>query len=136
MVGQRGRDLLLKVSDGGSFQTLAGIRATRIALSSGVVDGTSADSPQAWRELISGAGVKSAQVRGGGLFKDAASDERMRAIFFNGDIEDWRLVIPDFGVLAGKFQIAELSWSGAYDGEAEFSVVLHSAGALSFEAAS
>lgn len=134
MSGQRGRDLLIKVSDGGAFVTLAGVRATRIALSSGAIDGTSAESPAAWRELVTGAGVKSAQVRGSGVFKDAASDARMRTIFFDGAVETWQLVIPDFGMLEGKFQIAELTWSGAYDGEAEFAVSLQSAGALTFEA--
>lgn len=136
MSGQRGRDLLIKVSNGGAFETLAGVRATRIALSAGAIDGTSAESPAAWRELVTGAGVKSAQVRGNGVFKDAASDARMRMIFFDGAIETWQLVIPGFGTLEGQFQIAELSWSGAYDGEAEFAVSLQSAGALTFEAAS
>ncbi len=127
--------MLIKVFDGSGFVTLAGVRATRIALSAGAVDGTSAESPEAWRELVTGAGVKSAQIRGNGVFKDAASDARIRAIFFDGDIENWQLVIPDFGILEGTFQIAELSWSGAYDGEAEFSVNLQSAGLLTFEAA-
>ncbi|MEO1100584.1 MAG: phage major tail protein, TP901-1 family [Pseudomonadota bacterium] len=136
MSGQRGRDLLIKVSNGGAFETLAGVRATRIALSAGAIDGTSAESPAAWRELVTGAGVKSAQVRGNGVFKDAASDARMRTIFFDGAIETWQLVIPGFGTLEGKFQIGELSWSGVYDGEAEFAVSLQSAGALTFEAAS
>ena len=61
MGGQRGRDVLLKISDGAvpaAFVTLAGIRAKTIGLSAGAVDGTSAESPEAWRELVAGAGVK------------------------------------------------------------------------------
>lgn len=134
MAGQRGRDILLKISDGaGGFTTLAGVRASRIQLSAGTVDGTSAESAEAWRELVEGAGIKSARVTGRGVFKDAASDARMRAVFFGGEAPDWQLILPDFGILEGAFQITELSWSGAHDGEAEFSVTLESAGLLAFE---
>ena len=135
MVGQRGRDILLKISDGaGGFTTLAGVRASRIQLSAGVVDGTSAESAEAWRELVEGAGIKSARVTGRGVFKDAASDARMRAVFFAGEAPDWQLVLPDFGMLSGPFQITELGWNGDHDGEAEFSVTLESAGRPGFEA--
>lgn len=137
MGGQRGRDILLKIDDGASgYETLAGIRTRRIALSAGAVDATNADSPEGWRELIAGAGVKSVRVSGAGVFKDAASDERMRAAFFGNMIETWQLVVPDFGTLTGPFQITVLDWSGAHDGEAEFSVTLESAGAVSFGALS
>ncbi|MFN7179752.1 phage major tail protein, TP901-1 family [Hyphomonas sp.] len=135
MGAQRGRDILLKISDGGAgFVTLAGVRASRIDLRSASVDATGADSPDAWRELLAGAGVKTARVSGRGVFRDAASDARMRAVFFAGETPVWQLVLPDFGILEGAFQITELSWSGAHDGEAEFSVALESAGALSFGA--
>lgn len=136
MSGQRGRDLLLKISDGeGAFVTVAGVRASRIELNAGMVDATGMDSPDAWRELIAGAGTKTARVSGRGVFRDAASDERMRAVFFAGEAPDWQLVLPHFGILEGAFQITQLSWSGTHEGEAEFSVTLESAGVLSFEAA-
>jgi TP901-1 family phage major tail protein len=136
MAGQKGRDVLLKIDDGASgFVTLAGIRASRIALSAGAVDGTALDSPEAWRELVAGAGVKAAKVTGRGVFKDAASDARMRAVFFAGETPEWRLVVPGFGVMVGAFLITELTWSGDYDGEAAFSVALESAGQVTFEAA-
>lgn len=134
MAGQRGRDLLLKISDGaGAFVTVAGVRASRIELNAGMVDATGMDSPDAWRELISGAGTKTARVTGRGVFRDAASDARMRAVFFAGEAPDWQLVLPHFGILQGAFQISQLSWSGTHEGEAEFAVTLESAGALGFE---
>ncbi|MBD3813629.1 MAG: phage major tail protein, TP901-1 family [Betaproteobacteria bacterium] len=135
MAGQKGRDILLKISDGGGgYVTLAGIRASRIQLSAALVDATSADSPEAWRELLAGAGAKTAKVTGRGVFKDAASDARMRTVFFAGEAPDWQFILPDFGTLQGAFQVSELSWSGEHDGEAEFSVTLESAGLVSFEA--
>ena len=139
MAGQRGRDILIKVSDGNipeAFETLAGIRSTEIDLNAASVDGTAADSQDGWRELIAGAGVQSARVRGRGVFKDAASDDRMRDIFFSGDLTRWQLIIPGMGAVTGPFQIREIKWNGAYDGEAGFSIDLESAGALAVEAMS
>lgn len=137
MAGQRGRDVLIKIADGGvpeSFITLAGIRSSEIELNARPVDGTAADSSGGWRELIAGAGVKTARVRGRGVFKDAASDAQMRAVFFSGSIERWQLTVPGMGVLEGPLQISELSWGGEHDGEATFAVELQSAGELTFQA--
>ncbi|MFN3313093.1 MAG: phage major tail protein, TP901-1 family [Hyphomonas sp.] len=135
MAGQRGRDILLRIHDGaGGFVAVAGIRSSRIELSAGLVDATGMDSPEAWRELLAGAGTKTARISGQGVFRDAASDARMRAAFFGGEVPDWQLVLPHFGTLEGAFQIAALTWSGSHDGEAEFSISLESAGRLTFEA--
>lgn len=133
MAGQRGRDVLLKLADAaGQFSAVAGVRTKNLQLAAANVDGTNTDSPNAWRELIGGAGVKSARLSGSGVFKDKSSDERMRTLFFAGEIGNWQLVVPDFGVIEGPFQIAGLSYSGEHDGEAAFSVTLESAGALIF----
>jgi TP901-1 family phage major tail protein len=135
MAGQKGREVLLKISDGaGGFTTVAGIRAKTISLNARTVDGTNADSADAWRELIAGAGVKSAAVRGAGVFKDAASDELIRAAFFAQSAQTWRLIVPNFGVLEGAFVIEALEYAGDHDGEVSFSIALASAGALSFSA--
>lgn len=138
MAGQKGRDVLIKISDGASpeaFVTLAGIRSSEMELNQQGVDATSIESPGGWRELLAGAGVKSMRVRGRGLFKDGASDARMRAVFMAGETARYQLVIPDFGSFTGAFQIAQLGWGGTYDGEATVSVELQSAGALTFETA-
>lgn len=135
MSGQRGRDVLVRVGDGAvpeSFVTVAGIRTKSLRLSAGSVDGTSAESPEGWREIIAGAGVKSAQVKGAGVFKDAASDARLRAVFFAGEAVNAELVVPDFGTLRGAFVIESLAYGGDHDGEASFEMTLASAGALSF----
>ena len=136
MAGQKGRDVLIRIADGlGGYETLAGIRTSRLELGANRVDATSADSPQAWRETLAGAGTKSARISGAGVFKDAVSDVRMRSVFFDGETPDWQFVIPGLGVISGAFAISALSWSGRHDGEAEFSVTLESAGAIAFEPA-
>lgn len=137
MSGQKGRDVLIKIGDGGApeaFVTVAGIRAKTISLNARSVDGTSGESPEAWRELIAGAGVKSASVSGAGVFKDAASDALIQQAFFAQAVANFQLVIPDFGTLAGPFLVEALDYSGDHDGEAAFAITLASAGALSFTA--
>ncbi len=136
MAGQRGRDVLIRIGDGGlseAFVSVAGIRARTISLSAGLVDATTAESPQAWRELAAGAGVKRAEVSGSGVFKDAASDALIRRAYFNGEAPRFQLVIPGFGVMAGPFLISELSYSGEHDGEAGFAIRLVSAGVVTFD---
>lgn len=137
MSAQKGRDLLLKVdaTGGGGYQTVAGLRATTLSFNAEAVDSTSQESAGAWRELLAGAGLKRASLRGQGIFKDAASDATLRGYFFNATIVNWQVVVPDFGTVEGPFQVTALDYAGRYDGEVTIEMALESAGALSFTAA-
>ncbi len=138
MAVQSGKDLLIKMdmTGAGQFETIAGLRAQRISFNAETVDVTSLDSAGGWRELLAGAGVKAASLSGSGVFRDAATDERARAVFFNGEIPDFQVVIPDFGTVEGPFQITSIEYAGSYNGEATFEMSMASAGALTFVAAS
>ena len=133
---QSGKDLLLKVdlTGSGQFETIAGLRATRISFNAEAVDVTSLESQGGWRELLAGAGVKSASLSGVGVFRDANTDERTRQIFFDGETPDFQVIIPDFGRVEGPFQITSVEYAGTHDGEATYELALSSAGALSFTA--
>jgi TP901-1 family phage major tail protein len=137
MAAQKGKDLLLKVdSDGaGAFTTVAGLRSRSIAFNAEAVDITHAESAGQWRQLLEGAGVKSARLTGTGIFKDAASDEIVRGYVFGGTIRDWQVVIPDFGTVEGPFHIGSFELTGRHDGEVAFEIALESAGELAFAAA-
>jgi TP901-1 family phage major tail protein len=133
MAAQKGKDMLLKVRTAvGVFTTVAGLRARKMAFNAETVDVTDADSTGRWRELIGGAGVQRAAVSGSGIFKDVASDFKVRELFFNSALEDWQIIVPDFGTITGQFQITALEYSGNYDGELTFEIALESAGALTF----
>jgi len=137
MAVQNGKDLLVKIDLTGdsNFQTIAGLRATRISFNAESVDVTSLESAGGWRELLKGAGVKSAAISGSGIFRDAASDERARQIFFDGEVPDFPVVIPDFGVVEGPFQLTAIEYASTHDGEATYELSLASAGQLTFTAA-
>ncbi len=136
MGAQKGRDLLLKIdSDGlGAFETVAGLRTRALSLNAETVDVTHAESAGRWRELLAGAGVRRAGLTGAGIFKDDASDELVRSLFFDGLIRAWQIVVPDFGTIEGPFQIAALDYAGSHNGAVNFELSLESAGELTFTA--
>jgi TP901-1 family phage major tail protein len=139
MAAQKGKDILIKIGDGASpetFTTVAGIRTRTLSLNAKTVDATDSDSTDQWRELLTGAGVKSMAVSGSGIFRDATTDAMMQAAFFAQSTPNWQLVVPAFGTIAGAFQIAALEYAGQHEGEATFSISLASAGALTFTAGS
>lgn len=137
MAAQKGKDLLLKVDSTGSgdFTTIAGLRSRAIAFNAETVDITHQESTGQWRELLAGAGVKSVRLTGGGIFKDAASDELVRGYVFNGTIRDWQVVVPDFGTIRAPFQITSFELTGRHDGEVAFEIAVESAGEVTFTAA-
>ena len=136
MGAQNGKDLLIKLdmTGGGQFDTIAGLRATRISFNAESVDVTSLESSGGWRELLAGAGVKSAAISGSGVFRDEATDERARQIFFDGLMPEFQVIIPDFGIVEGPFQITSVEYAGSHNGEATYELAMASAGALTFTA--
>ena len=134
MAAQKGKDLLIKLDEAGTggFVTVAGLRATRLSFNQDTVDVTTADAPGQWRELLAGAGLRSAAVSGSGIFRDETSDAALRRVFFEGRAPAFQLVIPDFGTVTGPFQITSLEYAGNHDGEATFEVSLVSAGQIAF----
>lgn len=136
MGAQNGKDLLIKLdlTGDGQFETIAGLRATRISFNAETVDVTSLESQGGWRELLAGAGVKSASISGSGVFRDAATDERARQIFFDGEVPEFQVIIPSFGIVEGAFQITSVEYAGSHNGEASYELSLASAGVLTFTA--
>ena len=135
MGAQKGKDLLVKIDDGaGGFTTIAGLRTRQLAFNAETVDVTNAESAGRWRELLAGAGVRRAAISGAGVFKDEASDARLRQVFFDGEIRTYQVVVPDFGRIEGPFQVTSLEYRGDHAGEVTFDMAFESAGALNFTA--
>lgn len=135
MAAQRGKDMLLKIDDGaGAFVTIAGLRTRRLTLNSESVDITHSESVGRWRELLDGAGIKRANITGGGIFKDVAADALVRQVFFDGLIRPFQAIVPDFCTITGAFQITSLDYRGEHTGEVSFEIALESAGPLTFVA--
>ena len=114
----------------GASSRSRGLRARTLAFNAATVDVTDTKSVGRWRELLDGAGVKTARITGSGIFKDASTDETVRQYFFNGTVRTWQVIVPELGTVEGPFQIASLEYAGQHDGEVSFDMGLDSAGAL------
>ena len=76
--------------------------------------------------MLAGAGVRRAGITGSGVFKDETSDTRMRQVFFDGEVETYQIVVPDFGRIEGPFQITSLEYRGDHAGEVTFEMAFES----------
>lgn len=134
MTAQTGRTFLVKLdaTGSGSFQTIGGVRAKSLKLNSEIVDVTNADSTNQWRELLSAAGVKTAEVTASGVFIDGTYDTTIVSYLMAVTIRDWQLIVPGLGTFQGKFQVENYENTGEYNGAVEFSLTLQSAGELTF----
>ena len=54
--------------------------------------------------------------------------------FFDGETPDFQVIIPNFGIVEGPFQVSAVEYSGSHNGEATYELTMASAGALSFTA--
>ncbi|MEL6687423.1 MAG: phage major tail protein, TP901-1 family [Pseudomonadota bacterium] len=131
---QRGRDMLVKIEQDGSFITVAGLRTKSISFNSKTVDVTDQAS-NGWTELLPEAGIRSVSVTGSGVFRDATSDALIRAAFFGQETLSAQLIIPDFGTITAPVLVTGLTYGGTFQGEATFELTLTSAGEPAFAAA-
>jgi len=71
MSAQRGGDMLLKIkNNAGDYVTVAGLRTKTLRLNARPVDVTDTAS-EGWKELLPGAGMRTAEISGNGVFRDA-----------------------------------------------------------------
>ena len=80
MPAEKGSAFLLKVGNGAEppvFATVAGMRTTQLSVNGEAVNITSKDSG-GWRQLLSGAGVRSVSVAGSGIFTGSAAETRVK----------------------------------------------------------
>jgi TP901-1 family phage major tail protein len=137
MAAQTGREVLIKIESAvnGTFNTIAGMKSKSISFNGSTVDVTDSDSTDRWRELLGGAGIRTAQITGSGVFKDSTTEGDVRALFFGAEIDNFQFIIPSFGTFAGLFQVTSLEYAGEHNGEATYSMTFESAGAIVWTAA-
>lgn len=137
MAAQPGKSILIKIdtTGGGVFGTIGGMRSKSITLNKETVDVTDSDSTDQWRELLTGAGVKTCSISGSGVFKDSANEALVKTNYFTDVIAAYQFIVPDFGTLEGPFDITSIEYSGEYNGEVQFSMSFESAGQITFTAA-
>lgn len=132
MPAQKGSAFLLKISSGGSpatYQTVAGLRTTQMSVTGDTVVVTSKDSG-GWRELLSGAGVRSVSVSAAGIFLGSTAEAKIRANALAGTLDDYELSFEDGEKLRGRFLVQRLDYAGDFNGERNYTLQLESSGAV------
>ncbi|MFA6124593.1 MAG: phage major tail protein, TP901-1 family [Sphingomonas sp.] len=130
MGAERGSAFLLKVGNGANplvYATVAGLRTTQMSINGELVAITSKDSG-GWRELLSGAGVRSVSVSGAGIFTGSAAETRIKGNALAGMIDDYRLSFESGETLSGRFLVTKLDYAGDYNGERSYTLSLESSG--------
>jgi TP901-1 family phage major tail protein len=130
MSAERGSAFLLKVGNGASplvYTTVAGLRTTQLSVTGELVTVTSKDSG-AWRELLSGAGVRQVSVSAAGVFTGSAAELRVKGNALSGALDDYQLSFESGETLSGKFLLTRLDYAGDYNGERSYTLALESSG--------
>ena len=130
MAAQKGSAFLLKISDGASpavYRTVAGLRTTQMSISGDAVVITSKESG-GWREMLSGAGVRSVSVSAAGIFLGSSAEAQIRTNAMSGTLDDYELSFEDGEKLRGRFLVQKLDYSGDFNGERNYALSLESSG--------
>ena len=132
MAAQKGSAFLLKISDGATpatYQTVAGLRTTQMSVTGDSVVITSKESG-GWREMLSGAGVRSVSVTAAGIFLGSAAEAQLRSNAMAGTLDDYELSFEDGERLRGRFLVQKLDYAADFNGERNYTLSLESSGAV------
>lgn len=132
MAAEKGSAFLLKIGDGESpveYTTIAGLRTTQMSINGEPVVITNKDSG-GWRQLLSGAGVRSVSVSGAGVFTGSAAETRMKNHALSGTIDAFELSFESGEKMQGDFLVSRLDYSGDFNGERSYTLSLESSGAV------
>lgn len=130
MTAERGSAFLLKIGDGGdpvSFSTVAGLKTTQLSVNGDAVAITNKDSG-GWRDLLSGAGVRSVSVAASGIFTGSAAETQIRSLALSGGIENYQLSFESGERMEGDFLVTRLEYAGDFNGERNYTLALESSG--------
>ncbi len=130
MTAQKGSAFLLKIADGAIpavYQTVAGLRTTQMSVTGESVVITNKASA-GWRELLSGAGVRTVSVSAAGIFLGSAAEAKVRANALAGTLDDYELSFEDGEKLRGRFLVQRLDYAGDFNGERNYTLQLESSG--------
>ena len=130
MAMEKGSAFLLKIGNGATplvFTTVAGLRTTQMSVNAETVVVTNQGSG-GWRELLSGAGVRSVSLSGSGVFTGSAAEARIKANALAGQVDDYRVSFESGDTITGRFLVTRLDYAGDFNGERTYTLALESSG--------
>jgi len=135
MVCDKGRNILIKISDGTSpatFTTVGGIQSRTITVNNEAVDITDSDTAP-YRALCSGAGIKQVNIAGNGIFKDDAAINAIEDLAFDVDSneQEFQVVFENLDIIQGVFHVSTFEYTGEFNGARQYNLSLENAGVVS-----
>lgn len=137
MAKETGKNVILKVGDGGGtevFTALSGQRDTKLSISGQSID-VSDKTTNNWGATLAGTLEASVSVSGFVNWPDTAGWERLRTQAIAGNTVNCRLVVNAAGgYFSGSFSITSFNVNGEKDSGTGYDITLQSAGALTWAA--
>lgn len=121
-----GRDVLLKIGDGGAspaFASLGVARATGFDVVTAPADVTEVGSGIAPR-YSGAAGRQDARITLQGIFKDSAAEAQLRSVALAADTRRYQLVFANGDVYEADFIVESYKREGTFDALEAFAAVL------------
>lgn len=144
MAKQKGRTLLIKLSDGQetpTFETLCALTTKTLTINNEEIDVTTANCTTPggalWTEVMDG--VKRVSFSGNGISKKDNAEARLAAVAMSSPpVIASQVIVPNFGQFDGTFFIQSGDFGGEQSGGVTFSLTAASTGEVTFapEAAS
>ncbi len=114
------------------FQTIAGLRSKTITLNAEEIDITNQDTAQ-FKELLSGAGIRSMSLSGSGVFYDDITFKKCRTVVLSQALRNWKIIVTSsLDYWTGCFKITSMEQGGEYNAESNYSLSMSSSGAFSY----
>jgi len=132
MAAERGSAFLLKIGSGANpvvYATVAGLKTTQLSINGDAIAITNKGSG-GWRELLSGAGIRSVSVSATGIFTGSSAEAQLRSLALDGAVAPYQLSFESGEAMTGEFLVTRLEYAGDFNGERNYSVALESSGAV------
>lgn len=129
MAAQKGREFVLKIHDGTTYQTIGGFRSNSFSINGENIEVTNKGS-EGYRELMQGGGIVSISTSGSGVFLNDDYFKLVHDKILAQEHADCQIIVPDFMTYTGDFAMSSLEMSGEHNGEVTYSISLESAGVI------
>ena len=133
MAAQLGKNFLLSIYNGATYDDIVQCRATDMTINNESVDITNKGSA-GWRTLLQGAGISSMTITIEGVYEDSTHEEDLVTLAVNNTHDLFELTSGTGDKFAGTFQVTSYGRSGTYNGEEAFTATLESAGVVTYTA--
>ena len=129
----RGSEMLLKIKINNKFETIGGMKVTRLNLSNQLIDASNKDSGS-WRLLIENSGLKSLSLLASGVVTNSLAEKHLSKAAFESSLQTYQLVSESGDIIEGQFFILSYERSGNVFEEEAYSIALESSGDVKFTA--